>query len=194
MPGAEQADQLMQPETERLLGVEVSPEELAGTFSVQLKVNPDLPYDRQILVQLGTQLMPILQPVYPIGARLLMKRIWEMHGQTRFDELYPPAIAMMQTQILFQQVMAQLQGAGQPLQEPPQPPPPGSDPKTQQALEAAMQAQAGADTHSAVAQGHKAQHEMMREHIKTGGEYAKLMEQLHKATMNAAQGGKNGGE
>jgi hypothetical protein len=202
-PAVEHADALMQPEAERLLAAEVLPEDLEGIYSVHLKVNPDLPFDRQVLTQLGTQMVPILQPIYPIGARLLVKKIWEVNGQTGFDAMYPEAIAMMQTQLLFAQIMqqqqmmqAQAQMAQQPQgppPPPPEPPPPGSDPQTMQALEAAMQAQAGADAHAAQAQMHGQEQGMTREQMKTAQEYAKMLQQLAKVQAMADTQGQNGG-
>lgn len=166
MPLADVADYLREPQAERLLAQPVTKEDLAGTFLVQMHVNPDLPFDRQMLTQLGQMLVPMLQPLYPIGARLLMKRVWEVNGQTGFDELYPPAIALMQTQMLFQQILQQQQMqqmapmlqsmAAQQQQGQPQGEAPPS-PETQAMLEAGQQHGAHQDANQAEARTQQAQ-------------------------------------
>ena len=122
--------------------------------------------------------------------------------QKGFDALYPPAIAVLQTQLLFSQIMqqqalmhAQAQMAQQPPPGPPPPPPePGSDPETMQALTGALQAQAGADTHGAQAQMHGQAQAMQRESLKTQQEVVKMLQQVQRLKqMKEVRGGSGGG-
>ena len=113
-PGAES---LLEPEREHLLEEEVSREDLAGSYVLKLAMNPELPFDRQVVMQLGQQMLPILIERYPIGARLLLKRMWEINGQKSFDQLYPPAIAHLETQLRFTQVLLQQQMQEQQMQQ-----------------------------------------------------------------------------
>lgn len=154
MPGTET---LMEPEDEVVLEQEVSKEDLAGSYVLKLTMNPELPFDRQVVMQLGGQMVPILLERYPIGARLLFKRMWEVNGQKNFDQIYPQGIAVIETQLRMTQVLmqqqqqqmameqakqqAQMQALQQAAQvaataQGAQPQPPqGPSPETQQALE-----------------------------------------------------------
>jgi len=155
-PGAES---LLEPEQDVMLEEEVTKEDLAGSYVLRLSLNPELPFDRQVVMQLGGQMLPILIERYPIGARLLLKRMWEINGQKNFNQLYPPAIAHLETQLRFTQVLlqqemqegqlqqakmqqqmmaAQAQQASQAAQAPP-PQPQGPGPETQAILEAGEQ-------------------------------------------------------
>jgi len=103
-PGAES---LLEPEQDVMLEEEVTKEDLAGSYVLRLTLNPELPFDRQVVMQLGGQMLPLLIERYPIGARLLLKRMWEINGQKNFNQIYPPAIAHLETQLRFTQVMLQ---------------------------------------------------------------------------------------
>jgi hypothetical protein len=170
-PLAPGTESVLEPEQEVLLEDEVTKEDLQGTYVLRLTMNPELPFDRQVVMQLGGQMLPILLERYPIGARLLLKRMWEINGQRDFDQIYPQAIAMLETQLRFTQVLmqqqaqeqqmaqqqqmakmqaAQVEQAAQGGQQPPQGPP-GPSPETQALMEAGDQ--------------HRVQHEaQQREH------------------------------
>ena len=143
LPGSEG---LLEPDTELLIAEDIHKEDIAGEYSMRVVMSPDLPYDRQVIMQLGQFMMPVVLERYPIGARLLLKRMWELNGQRGFDQIYPPAIALLETQRLFTRILmeqqlaqAQMQAAMQPPpQEPPQGEPPPS-PETQAITEAGEQ-------------------------------------------------------
>ena len=104
---AARAEALLTPGAEALQLAPVTKEDLQGLFSVHCQVNPDLPFQRQLLTELGTQLVPLLERIYPVGAQRLLAAIWTINGQTHFEEYYPPGVALLQTQQLFAQILAQ---------------------------------------------------------------------------------------
>jgi hypothetical protein len=143
IPGVEG---LLEPDTELLLAEEIHKEDIAGEYNMRVVMSPDLPYDRQVIMQLGQFMLPVVLERYPIGARLLLKRMWELNGQRAFDQIYPPAIALLETQRLFTRVLmeqqlaqAQMQAAMQPQQPPPPEGEPPPSPETQAILEAGEQ-------------------------------------------------------
>lgn len=150
-----QAEDLLNPEEAFLIAKDVSRDDLQGTFLVKLKVNPDLPFDRQVLTQLGQTLYPVLAQKYPLGARLLLKRIWEINNQSGFDTLYPPSIALLETQALFTQILQQQQA--QQAQTTSSPSPQGAPPLPP-AVQALQHAHAASAAQHGMAQhGHQTQ-------------------------------------
>jgi hypothetical protein len=71
-------------------------------------VNPEEQFDRQVMLQLLQLTAPALVS-YPLGTRLMLKRLWTVFDQKGFDEIYPEAIAQLQTQ--QQMLAAQVQVA-----------------------------------------------------------------------------------
>ena len=210
---AMQADELLSPQPQQLVAGEVRKEDLQGTFSVHLRVNPDLPYDRSVLLQLGQFLLPYMAERYPIGARLLLRKIWTIQGQGDFDAIYPEAIALLETQRLMARVLAetqqmqmqmqlmqaQAQAASQPQG------PQGPSPETQQAMEGALQAEAQGKQAQAQAQVHGAEHTQQRNEMQTAQQrqamehetaqqHVKLLQQLEKLRQQRRPPASNGRE
>ena len=98
------------------VAVEITREHLSGLFDAKLQVNPDATFDRQLLLNLSQQMMPILQGLYPLGLQRLLKRIWELHSLKGFEQIFPTEIAELATRRLLalaQAEMKQLEAAQQ---------------------------------------------------------------------------------
>jgi hypothetical protein len=202
----QQADALLSPQPQQLVAGEVRKEDLQGTFSVHLRVNPDLPYDRSVLQQLAQFLLPYMAERYPIGARLLLRKLWNLLGQGGFDEIYPEAIALLETQRLMAKVLAEtqqvqmqmqmMQAQAQQAQQQAQQPqgPAGPSPQTQQMLDSGMQAEAMGQHAQAQAQVHDAQHQQHRNTLQTHGEVVKVLQQLQKLQQQSQPPATNGRE
>lgn len=199
-----QADQLLSPQPQQLVAGEVRKEDLQGTFSVHLRVNPDLPYDRSVALQLSQFIFPYLSERYPIGARLLLRHLWTLHGQKNFDEFFPEMVALLETQKLFAAVLmqikqTQLQGqmmeaqAQQATQQAQQPQgPAGPSPQTQQMMDSGMQAEALGQHAQAQAQVHDAQHTQQRNEMQTAQQHTKLLQELQKLMQQGQPPATNG--
>ena len=178
----QQADQLLDPSQDLVLAQGVQKEDLAGTFSVHLRVNPDLPWDRSVQLQLAQFIFPYLAQRYPIGARLLLKKLWELHGQTGFDAWFPEVVSLLETQKIMHEILMQLQMQGQQMaaaeqqqQAQGQPQQPGMSPET-----LALQEQ-----HAQSA----AHHGMQQHAAQTTGAHAKAMQQVLKMLHMGQNGG-----
>ena len=106
------------PAPQRRVALPISKENISGFFDVKIEVNPEEQFDRQALLNLFQITAPAIQD-YPIGTRLMLKRIWGVFDQHGFDDVYPEDIALLQTQqraltiqvqiATFQQQLAQLE-------------------------------------------------------------------------------------
>lgn len=98
----------------------ISKDNLSGFFDIKIEVNPEQQFDQQVLMQLFQITAPALQD-FPVGSRLMLKRIWSVFDQHGFDDIYPEEVAMLQTQqrllavqvqlATFEQQLAQIQQA-----------------------------------------------------------------------------------
>lgn len=91
------ASDTSQPVPPTLLALPISKEALSGIYDVHILVNPEEQFDRQVIMQLFQVTAPALQ-TYPLGMRMMLKRIWQVFDQKGFDAIYPEEIALMQTQ------------------------------------------------------------------------------------------------
>ena len=95
------------------IAVEITKEHLSGLFDTKLQVNPDATFDRQLLLNLGQQILPILQQMYPLGVQRFLKRVWELHGLKGFEQMLPTEVAELVTRIFMSKAMLELQGLEQ---------------------------------------------------------------------------------
>ena len=95
------------------VAVEITKEHLSGLFDAKLQVNPDATFDRQLLLTLGQQILPILQQMYPLGMQRFLKRVWELHGLKGFEQMFPTEVAELVTRIFISKAMLELQGLEQ---------------------------------------------------------------------------------
>jgi hypothetical protein len=86
----------------------VKPEDLSGLFDVYMEVDPNEQFNRQMLLTFAQQLDPKLSLIWPMGAREIWKRTWESAKQSNFDDIWPKAIAEIQTLLLAKQIQAQI--------------------------------------------------------------------------------------
>ena len=95
------------------VAVEITKEHLSGLFDAKLQVNPDATFDRQLLLNLGQQMLPILQQMYPLGVQRFLKRVWALHGLKGFEQLFPTDVAEVATKLLLSRAMLELRGLEQ---------------------------------------------------------------------------------
>ncbi len=76
----------------------ISKEQLSGCFDAHIEVNPNEQFDRQVAMSLFQLTSPAI-PDYPLGTRLMLKRLWGSFDARGFDEVYPEEIALRQTQL-----------------------------------------------------------------------------------------------
>jgi hypothetical protein len=195
-PEDETADALLTPEEPFLLETAVGRDDLEGTFMVKLKVNPDLPFDRQTITQMGQFLYPILAAKYPLGARALLKKMWTVNNQEGFDTMYPPSIALIETHALFSQIVKQTQAqdSGPPSegaaegQGGPQLPP---EVQALQHAHAASEAQHGMRQHAHQTQAHQTQAQIAQ--VKLLAEIQKVLAAADAAQPQQGSNGAGGG-
>jgi len=106
------------PSAQRRVALPISKEHISGFFDVKIEVNPEEQFDRQAILNLYQITAPAIQD-YPIGIRLMQKRIWGVFDQHGFDDIYPEELALLQTQVrtltiqvqiaTFEQQLSQLQ-------------------------------------------------------------------------------------
>lgn len=72
-------------------------DDLSGFFDATIEVNPEEQFDRQVLVSLYQTTAPAIAD-YPVGIRIMLKRMWATFDQHGFDDVYPEEIALLQTQ------------------------------------------------------------------------------------------------
>lgn len=106
----------------------ISKEALSGFFDARIEVNPEEEFDRQVMLSLVQLTAPAIQD-YPIGTRLMLKRVWAVHDQRGFDDIYPEEVAILQTQQRITTIQVQLAAMQAQLQQ-----------ITQQEAQAKMQA------------------------------------------------------
>lgn len=106
------------PAVPRQVALPISRENISGFFDVKIEVNPEEQFDRQAVLNLFQITAPAIQD-YPVGTRLMLKRIWGIFDQHGFDDIYPEELAFLQTQqrmltiqvqiATFQQQLAQIE-------------------------------------------------------------------------------------
>ncbi len=85
------------PQKEQYVALPIGRDNLSGFFDATVEVNPEEQFDRQVMVSLFQMTSPALQE-YPLGVRLMLKRMWAIFDQHGFDDIYPEEIALLQTQ------------------------------------------------------------------------------------------------
>lgn len=85
----------------------ISKEHISGLYDIKIDVNPEEQFDRQVIVSLYQTTAPAIQD-YPIGARLMLKRLWTVFDQKGFDQIYPEEVALLQTQQRMMAIQVQL--------------------------------------------------------------------------------------
>lgn len=83
------------PPEPRYVAKPTSKSDISGLFDVTIEVNPELQFDRQVMMQLFQLTAPALQN-YPLGTRLMLKRLWAVFDQRGFDAVYPERIAQLE--------------------------------------------------------------------------------------------------
>lgn len=177
---AQQADMLANPQQQTMTMQPLHQEDLAGIFQVHLRVNPDLPFERQVISQLAEMLFPVLLERYPIGARAMAKDVCEIHGQKGFDQYWPAIVAELETQMKMNAVLMQTQAMQAQLAMAAQGGQQGPSPETQQAVEGGMQAEAQAQIQGA-------QQQIQQGDLTTQQEQMRLIEQLQKVVAQGQQ-------
>jgi hypothetical protein len=85
----------------------ISKEHISGLYDIKIDVNPEEQFDRQVLLTLYQATAPAVQD-YPIGGRLMLKRLWTTFDQKGFDQIYPEEVALLQTQQRMMAIQVQL--------------------------------------------------------------------------------------
>ncbi len=85
----------------------ISREKLSGFYDVQIDVNPEEQFDRQVLLSLFQVTAPAVQD-YPLGTRTMLKQLWTAFDQRGFDAIYPEEFALLQTQQRMMAIQVQL--------------------------------------------------------------------------------------
>jgi hypothetical protein len=93
--------------SEQQVAFPISRENLSGFFDATIEVNPDEQFDRQVMTSLFQTTAPALT-LYPVGTRLMLKRMWSAFDQHGFDEIYPEEIALLQTHQAILAVQVQI--------------------------------------------------------------------------------------
>ena len=91
----------------RRTALPIAKEHLSGFFDARIEVNPEEQFDRQVMMSLFQMTAPTIAE-YPIGQRLMLKRIWAVFDQRGFDAIYPEELALMKTQQFFMTSQVQL--------------------------------------------------------------------------------------
>jgi len=100
----------------RLVALPISREALSGFYDIRIEVNPEEQFDRQVVLSLTQLTAPAIQD-YPLGMRLMLKRLWTLFDQRGFEEIYPEEVALLQTQVRFMAIQAQLAAFEQQLRQ-----------------------------------------------------------------------------
>ena len=87
--------------------VPISKEHISGLYDIAIDVNPNEQFDRQVALALFQLTAPALGN-YPLGLRLMLKRMWTIFGQQGFDDVYPEEVALLQTQQHLMAVQVQV--------------------------------------------------------------------------------------
>lgn len=85
------------PSKEKYVALPIGRDNLSGFFDATIEVNPEEQFDRQVMLSLFQTTAPVIQE-YPLGVRLMLKRMWASFDQHGFDDIYPEEIALLQTQ------------------------------------------------------------------------------------------------
>jgi hypothetical protein len=85
------------PAPTRRVALPINKELISGLFDIDIEVNPEEQFDRQVMTSLWQVTAPLIQD-YPMGIRLMLKRMWSVFDQRGFDDIYPEEIATLQTQ------------------------------------------------------------------------------------------------
>jgi hypothetical protein len=84
------------PAGDRFVARRIRRQQISGMFDAKITVNPEASFDRQVLSSLFQVTAPVIQEDYPIGLRIMLKRLWSSMGQKGFDDVYPEEIANLQ--------------------------------------------------------------------------------------------------
>jgi hypothetical protein len=98
------------------LAVPVSKESISGFFDVRMDINPEAPFERQMLLNLLQLTAPFIQE-FPLGQRELLKRVWDAMGQHGFAQIWPEALAKLQSQTRMLATQLQLATLEQQLEQ-----------------------------------------------------------------------------
>ncbi len=85
------------PAQQQYVALPIGRDNLSGFFDATVEVNPEEQFDRQALVSLFQTTAPAIAE-YPVGIRIMLKRMWAVFDQHGFDDVYPEEIALLQTQ------------------------------------------------------------------------------------------------
>lgn len=87
---------------------DVTYEDISGLFDLKIQVNPNAHVDQQKLMAMAEKMDVALVDKWPIGRRLLFKKVWEGLELQEFDTFYPEEVAIVETLLIVMRAQLEL--------------------------------------------------------------------------------------